>query len=390
MPVTVRPASHPPRKWQGCAATSAQALFQASCHNDANRSKRIIQSSFGHVTEAAGIGASSNAFVHAAVSAYNQHHHLTIRPEDVWFSILTQLSFYINANAEELRSLFVAHEGQKELEVVDIGTVQSADFGELAVQMAKEIEKNVLDPELRDWIMPDFTTTTQTDTITAAVLMMGSMQKYFGYKMSLLCGIPSVTLLGEKGDWVDIRQRLARLPQFGKEAETFSRLLVPVLDFFVRTFDGGDDPEVVEFWSKIADSKNNGSGPTYLSGWITAFCFWDAGGKSMYSSPATGCEMNGTQYHKLDTDDIPDGYVSVPVTLDDNGQIIKTRMVAGSVGIAASSSGDKLDTSWTHAGWYKPPFGERQYTPVTPEVSETAGLDSLQPVSGWWMYEVTD
>jgi hypothetical protein len=135
MPVTVRPASHPPRKWQRRAATSAQTLFEASCRNDAKRCKRIIQSSFGYVTEAADIGASSNAFVYAVTSAYNQHHHLTIRPEDVWFSILAQLSFYINANAEELRSLFVAHKGQKELEVVDIGTVQSADFGKLAVQM---------------------------------------------------------------------------------------------------------------------------------------------------------------------------------------------------------------------------------------------------------------
>jgi hypothetical protein len=220
--------------------------------------------------------------------------------------------------------------------------------------------------------------------------MMGSMQKYFSYRMMLMCGIPSVTLLGEKGDWVDIRQRLDKLPQFGKEAESFSRLLVPVLDFFVRTFERCDDPEVVEFWSKIADSENNGSGPTYLSGWITAFCFWDGDGKPMHSGPAAGCEINGTQYHKLDMDDIPVGFVSVPVTLDDNGQLIKTRMVAGSVGIAASSSGDKLDTSWTQARWYNPQFGEPQYTPVKPEVSDTAGLDSLQPVSGWWMYEVTD
>ncbi|KAK5628850.1 hypothetical protein RRF57_004565 [Xylaria bambusicola] len=390
MPATVRPASHPPRKWPGQAATSTQTLFQASCHHDANRCKRIIQSSFGHVTEAAAISGSSNAFVYAVTSAYNQHHHLTIRPEDVWFAILTQLSFYINANAEELRSLFVAHEGQKELNVVDIGTLQTADFGKLAVQMTKEIEKHVLDPELRDWIMPHFTTTTKTDTITAAVLMMGSMQKYFGYKMMLLCGISSVTLMGDKGDWVEIRRRLDKLPQFGKEAESFYRLLVPVLGFFIRTFGEGDDPDVVDFWSKIADAENNGSGPSYISGWITAFCFWDGEGKPMHGGPATGCEINGTRYHKLDTEDIPVGYVSVPVTVDDNGQAIKTRMVAGSVGIAASSSGEKLDTSWTHAGWDKRPFGEPQYSPVKPEISDKTGLDSLQPISGWWMYELAD
>ncbi|KAI0418381.1 hypothetical protein F5X98DRAFT_117163 [Xylaria grammica] len=390
MPVTVRPASHPPRQWRGHAATSAGTLFEASCRDEAKRCKKIIQSSFGDLTAAAGITTSSNGFAYAATSAYNQHHHLTIRPEDVWFAILTQLSFYINANAEDLRSLFVAHEGQKELEVIDVGTVQSADFGKLAVQMTGEIEKNVVDSGLRDWIMPNFTTTTQTDTITAAILMMGSMQKYFSYKMSLLCGIPSVTLLGEKADWAAIRRRLEKLPHFGQEAKQFSHLLTPVLDFLVRTFEKADDPEVVEFWSKIAHAENNGSGPTYLSGWLTAFCFWDGDGKSMYSDRASGCEINGTKYHKLDMDDIPVGYVSVPVTVDDNGHEIKTRMVAGSVGIATSSSGDKLDTSWTHADWYNPPFGKPQYKPVEPEVGDMMGLDSLQPVSGWWMYEVTE
>ncbi|KAI0203596.1 hypothetical protein F4808DRAFT_25027 [Astrocystis sublimbata] len=398
MPVTVRPASHPPRKYKAPAATSTTTLFQASCRNDAEKCKQIIQSSFGNLTAEAGIVSSPNGFVHAAISAYNQHHHLTVRPEDVWFAILTQLSFYINANAEELRSLFVAHEGQKELQVVDVATVvETADFGKLAVQMTQEIENNVVDSGLRDWIMPDFTTTTQTDTITAAILMMGSMQKYFSSKMMLLCGIPSVTLLGDKADWASIRQRLDKLPHFGSEAKQFGHLLVPVLDFLVRTFAEPEAAEVVEFWSKMAHEENNGSGPTFLSGWLTAFCFWDADGKSMYNSDRDhttaeggGCEIDGAKYGKMDMENIPAGYTSVPVTVDDNGHEIKTRMVAGSVGIAVSTSGDRLDTSWTHAGWYEPPFGKATYTPVKPEVGEETGPDSLQPVAGWWMYEVAE
>ncbi|KAI1785227.1 hypothetical protein LXA43DRAFT_151204 [Ganoderma leucocontextum] len=35
---------------------------------------------------------------------YRSHHHLRIRPDDVWLAILVQLNFYINAHAEELRS----------------------------------------------------------------------------------------------------------------------------------------------------------------------------------------------------------------------------------------------------------------------------------------------
>ncbi|KAI0395130.1 hypothetical protein F5Y17DRAFT_425324 [Xylariaceae sp. FL0594] len=371
MPVTVRPANHRRREWHVPPATSSDKPFQYSCRSEADRCHKIIQSSFGGLTAAASVSASENGFIYAAISAYNQHHHLTIRPEDVWFAILTQLGFYINANAEKLRSLFVAHEGKKELNVIDGGTVHTADFGRLAVQMTEEIEKNVVDSELREWIMPNFTTTTpKTDTITAAILMMGSMQSYFSYKITLMCGIPSVTLLSEKADWVAIRKRLDKLLDFGQEAQQFSHLLTPVLDFFVRTFEDPGSPEVEQFWSKIAHKESNGSGPVYLSGWLTAFCFWDAKGRVMDGERAGGCEINGVQYRKLDTNDIPVGYVSVPVTVDDNGHEIKTRMVAGSVGIAASSSGDQLDTHDT-------------YAPAMPEAGKLSDLDSLQPVSGW-------
>lgn len=327
------------------------------------------------------------------IEAYSRHHHLSIRPEDVWFSILAQLSFYINANAEELRSLFVAHEGQKGLVVVEAGTIETVHFGQLAVRMTEEIDKNLVDSDLREWIMPNFTTTTETDTITAAILMMGSMQKYFSYTMCLTCGIPSVTLLGEKEDWENIRRRLDKLPQFGKEPEQFALLLSPVLDYFIRSFESANDPKVIDFWSKIAHKEDNGSGPDYLSGWITAFCFWDAGGELLYRIPyecMSGCNLDGTVFHKVDIEDVPAAYVSVPVLLIDNGNRIKTEMIAGSVGIAASSSKGKLNNDTSFIGWVARWFAKLASKVVKPEASNAVGLDSIQPISGWWMYKLVE
>lgn len=60
---------------------------------------------------------------------------------------------------------------------------------------------------------------------------------------------------------------------------------------------------------------------------------------------------------------IPHGYASVPVKLDDNGIITNAEMVAGSIGMKVSSSGTDLADGLT-------------------------GLDTLQPRSGWCMYEV--
>jgi hypothetical protein len=47
--------------------------------------------------------------------AYNHHGDIMISPDDVWVTIMFFFSKYVNDNAEELRSKFVDHEGEKKL-----------------------------------------------------------------------------------------------------------------------------------------------------------------------------------------------------------------------------------------------------------------------------------
>jgi Domain of unknown function (DUF4419) len=44
----------------------------------------------------------------------------------------------------------------------------------MARQMTKLIDENIVDPTLRDWILPDFSTTTVTDSTVSAIIMMGT------------------------------------------------------------------------------------------------------------------------------------------------------------------------------------------------------------------------
>jgi len=116
MPVTITTAKHRPRKWEAPKVSTAEELLKRSSPKDDRRSRRLIKSSFPRgLFPTSHISASQHGFIWAVVKAYSDHHNLTIRPEDVWFSILTQLSFFVNAHAEELRSFFVSHDGKKEL-----------------------------------------------------------------------------------------------------------------------------------------------------------------------------------------------------------------------------------------------------------------------------------
>ncbi|OCK79451.1 hypothetical protein K432DRAFT_455361 [Lepidopterella palustris CBS 459.81] len=58
-----------------------------------------------------------NGFVNVILRAFQQDFHLILRPDDMWLSILTQFSMYVNGHAEELRSIFVACEGKERLTI---------------------------------------------------------------------------------------------------------------------------------------------------------------------------------------------------------------------------------------------------------------------------------
>lgn len=261
MPITIKPATHGAcvlrREGQ---AEDSRDLLRRACRKESAKCVELLQSSFDFNLEAA-VRPSANGFVQGAILAYNQHHHLRIRPEDVWFAIISQLSFYINRHAEELREMFVAHEDKKELTIeLDMVDRYTVEYSVFAQKMSHLIQKNVLDPELRGWVMPAFSTTTEHDSVVAAILLMGVTQKYFSYGLRMTCGIPSVTLLGQKTDWQLIYSRLDKLETFGAEPSQFCKLLRPVISHFIDSFDNPTSDEIISFWQRIAHKNYMGSG----------------------------------------------------------------------------------------------------------------------------------
>jgi hypothetical protein len=227
-----------------------------------------------------------NGFVSTLLDAYTQDRALVIRPDDVWLAILSQFNFFVSARAELLRANFVAHDGTRELQLVLFDGLETrhtrynVDFGELARQMAGLVEKNVVDPTLRAWATPDFTTTTPNDTTVSAVLLMATLKKYFTYRITLAgCGIPRVTLEGERSDWVNILGRLEKLKEYGLETTAWYHLLRPVISRFVAAFDDPTSPANVDFWQRIAHYQPGGSGRgDEYTGWITAFTIFSKEG----------------------------------------------------------------------------------------------------------------
>ncbi|EGC28748.1 hypothetical protein DICPUDRAFT_159767 [Dictyostelium purpureum] len=300
--------------------------------------KTIIKTSISNQSKAFG----NNSLVNSVFTAYCQHHNLVLRPDDFWTAILIQLSLYINANSEQLRDKIVDFEGKRQLTVRGSGNLFTAPYEQMTLQMTREIEKNIKDPSIREWVMKKFSTTTDTDQLVSSITLMATMKNYFDFKMHLMCNLPSVTLEGDASDYIDIKNRISRLVEFdlkeaGNPMSGWLNYLNPIVDKLIETANGSPD---TEWWNKIVNRVGGGSGPTYLSGWITAFCAFDAKGKYIMENKKEFKSMWGdaqtTEWSFIDTGDVIRGYVSCPVKINDNGKEYNTEFYAGHMAYSLS------------------------------------------------------
>lgn len=282
-----------------------------------------------------------NGFVGTILDAYRNHNHVVLRPDDVWFAILIQFNFYVNRHAEEMREHFVDHKGKVKLKVES----PKMDFASILRQMTNLIHDKIKDADFREWVMPDFTTTTVTDKVTASIIMMGTMQKYFAYFADITCGIPSVTLLGEESDWQKILARIEFLSRFAvkhPELRKWKLVLEAVVRKIVQTFKAPDSPDVVHFWQcAVHAHRDDYYGDKPITGWVLAFCFWDTEGKLLagrYQWEAKALEeksdwgVTDHYFGSLSWNNVPAAYIHVPVHVNHFGDKFMTKAVAGFVG----------------------------------------------------------
>ncbi|KAL6861957.1 hypothetical protein J3F83DRAFT_746284 [Trichoderma novae-zelandiae] len=368
------------REWTYVAGPEAEYADEVKTDKPQGpEARKVLHHSFGDVdhSEALNVVPYANGFVNGIIRAFQQDLHLVLRPDDIWLAIMVQFSFYVNGHAEELRSHFVDHKGKKKL-VVDMSpqTMATLDVSLAAKKFTAVIQNNVLDPELGSWILPNFTTTTDNDISVGALVMMATTKAYFEFIIMMGCGFPSVTLEGGRDDWVNLLERLPKLAMFGDEPAQWSKLLSKVVEKMIETFDRPNDADVKDFWMRAmhkAGQQGSGRGLISLSGWITAFCFWDEKGRMIHQY--TDEELVNHSIDEIEDrkrlfiDDVvfpvigiksvPRAVVEVPVKVLDGYTMLEydTTIIAGSVGVTATASEDQ---------------GE---------------VDTFQPRSGWWMLQ---
>ena len=181
----------------------------------------------------------------------------------------SSISILINMPRSFVICLLITR-AQKHLEMFNSSDIKgdvlwNVDWGKFSYKMSQMVAESIKDPSMREWILPQFTTTTKADQAVASIMIMSTVQKHFTFCCCMSCGLPSVTLSGQKSDWEKLATKAERIAIFGDKPKIWLGLLKPVLSRFIASFDTPDSKETKAFWQTIAHYSGGGSGPTYLS-----------------------------------------------------------------------------------------------------------------------------
>lgn len=313
-----------------------------------------------------------SGLVQTVYHAYDNHRHLVLRPDDLWISIISQFALYLEnkEHSEALREWFTdSGPGEKKNIHVEV-----ENLSQMPTAFRAALSDIVLDKELIPWIIPDFSTTTQQDREVASYLLMGALKNYFTYSSMCACGIPSVTLLGEKKDYEEILRRVNYLDKFGQaDLSQWAKLLRAVMQkAFIDPFDMDDEEsraKVVNTWENSVHYHSM-SGRSDISGWLTAFTFFGKKGKQVLricrvepprqirvcqlgpdgkvirsapkppvkiEDPSAGLIGTGDDFGMVNTKDIAPGFSEVDIKvfglLPDLAKAIDMKAIAGGIGI---------------------------------------------------------
>lgn len=259
-----------------------------------------------------------NSFFQGMYHAYADHRPFVLSPDVIWLLISQGFSQHVYANAEQMRSLFVAHEGRKKLEIRD-DRIRLTDpdspwedvFPRFADTMSCYVKAGLV-----DLLSADFSTTTPAEKIASQITLMKAMESYFHYVVvASVCGIPQITLLGTPEDWQKILDKTRLLATY--DLAWWTGELIPILQQIVKTAQGDVDRD---FWRNMFKEHSTGSyGGIYFDGWIVRFFPYDKNGQRNNLQRLEDPSLLPEEIVKVDlllVEEYPDGStVSTPLKL---------------------------------------------------------------------------
>ncbi|KAF4426529.1 hypothetical protein FACUT_9839 [Fusarium acutatum] len=178
-------------------------LLKKISPEDSEKSDGVIKILLHHLSRHT--VASQNGFIWAAAETYDRSTSLIIRVDNIWLAILAQLKPFID---EAFRIL-----GQpvNAAPPVPAFTPRQLDDPELVAERLWDMVGAKLNPQSARVLMPDFSTTLHTDSVGAALILVGTQCKVQHHRVFSSPRKPwhrlDQELHGDTADWDKLRER---------------------------------------------------------------------------------------------------------------------------------------------------------------------------------------
>lgn len=212
-----------------------------------------------------GVAATHNFLLMLEI-AFNNHKSITISPDHIWLLICQGFAQGIKVRSEELRNQITTVKDKQIISVRrdDFKTGEENPWEEIIPEFSKQIS-TYLKGDLYSVVVQEFSTTTLIEKTAFEIAFMDSMSNYFEYMFISACGIPSISIKGEKEDYQKIINGLSSIAKYG--FEWWTNELIPIVQEIINAISGDVDRN---FWTSLYKQDDMSGGP-YISGWITKF-----------------------------------------------------------------------------------------------------------------------
>lgn len=266
-------------------------------------SKQLNEWQASHV----GKSSKSNGLFNTLATGYAGHVPVMLRPDDILNTVTTLWAKYIIAHSDKFRSFFVQHESKKTLEYKTGGGWSMDRLPEFISGLRELIIAD--QGQAIEWASQSFSTTTNNDALCRAACILASQKEFYGYRGTMMCGFPSVSLMGTSEDWQLLIDSVSAMPVSNDiELSAWRDSLCSMIESMIQGDEG--------FWQSCINKETYGSGgQTKFTGWI----------KILNPFNEKGEWING----KVDDSEILNMTVDFPILMNDNGHEFELMVQTG-------------------------------------------------------------
>ncbi len=276
----------------------------------------------------------NNGLVQTIQECYDNHRPLVLSPDIIWLAICQGVSIHINEHYDSLKNIIFIENKPDKIAIRNDSLEYSAKhWKNLIASFANETRKYT-NEDFYSFFVSEYSTTSSIDRTAYQITLLESYKKAFEYIGDTGCGIPSISITGNKDDWQLMLKKLDMLDKIG--LSQWSENLRPIIVEFVNASEGKQNKE---FWQNIYKNASEYNA-FYISGWIIKFFPYikELESKGVYDEKRGETRVgeiflpnkfiDGDNYllSTLSTDNFPSGIAKVPVTWNNYFKNITRKM----------------------------------------------------------------